>query len=102
MEYFIFVNVYNIYIGFIFGLIGTIGNDVMSVISFIVSEDNLGEGKDNIIVDKFGEAKDYLNICINGNGSIIDLLNIDTSQMNSFDQILEINQQINYLKINIL
>ena len=82
-------------LGFLFAFIGTIGNDVMSVVSFIVSEDNLGEGKGNIIVDQLGEAKDYLNICINGNGSIIDLLNIDMSQLNSFDQILEIKNQIN-------
>ena len=53
----------------------------MSIISFIVSSDNLGEGKENIIVDQLGDAKDYLDICINGNGSIIDLLNIYTSQL---------------------
>ena len=81
--------------GFLFGFIGTIGNDVMSIISFIVSSDNLGEGKENIIVDQLGEAKDYLDICINGNGSIIDLLNIDTSQMDSFNNITSIENQIN-------
>ena len=81
--------------GFLFGFIGTIGNDVMSVISFIISTDNLGEGKENIIVDQLGEAKDYLDICINGNGSIIDLLNIDTSQMDSFNNITSIENQIN-------
>jgi hypothetical protein len=67
----------------------------MSIISFIVSSDNLGEGKENIIVDQLGEAKDYLDICINGNGSIIDLLNIDTSQMDSFNNITSIENQIN-------
>ena len=81
--------------GFLFGFIGTIGNDVMSVISFIISTDNLGEGKENIIVDQLGDAKDYLDICINGNGSIIDLLNIDTSQMDSFNNITSIENLIN-------
>ena len=82
-------------IGFLFGFIGTIGNDVMSIISFIVSTDNIGEGKENIIVDQLGDAKDYLDICINGNGSIIDLLNIDTSQINSFNNMTSIEEQIN-------
>ena len=85
-------------IGFLFGFIGTIGNDVMSVISFIISTDNLGEGKENIIVDQLGEAKDYLDICINGNGSIIDLLNIDMSQLDSFNNITTIEDQINQTK----
>ena len=85
-------------IGFVFAFIGTIGNDVMSVISFIVSKDNLGEGKDNFIIDQIGPleiAKDFLDICINGNGSIIDLLNIDTSQLNSFENMTTIEEQIN-------
>ena len=82
-------------IGFSFDFFGTIGNDVMSVISFIVSKDNLGEGKDNVIINQLGEAKDYLDIWINGNGSIIDLLNIDTSQLNSFENIGAIEEKIN-------
>ena len=82
-------------IGFLFAFIGTIGNDVMSVVSFIVSKDNLGKDGENIIVDQLGEAKDYLDICINGNGSIIDLLNIDTSQLDSFNNITSIENQIN-------
>ena len=85
-------------LGFLFAFIGTIGNDVMSVISFIVSKENLGQGKDNIIVDQLGEAKDYLDICINGNGSIIDLLNIDTSQLDSFNNMTNIEEQINQTK----
>ena len=85
-------------IGFLFAFIGTIGNDIMSVISFIVSTDNIGQGKENIIVDQLGEAKDYLDICINGNGSIIDLLNIDMNQLDSFDNITTIEDQINQTK----
>ena len=85
-------------LGFLFAFIGTIGNDAMSVISFIISKDNLGQGKDNIIVDQLGDAKVYLDICINGNGSIIDLLNIDTSQLNSFNNMTNIEKQINHTK----
>ena len=39
-----------------------------------------------------------MDICINGNGSIIDLLNIDMSQLESFDNITTIEDQINQTK----
>lgn len=44
------------------------------------------------------KLKDYLDICINGNGSIIDLLNIDMSQLESFENITTIEEQINQTK----
>lgn len=81
-------------LGFIFSLIGTIGNDVMSVISYVLSEDNLKEGGDNILVDKLGESKKYLNECINGGGKILELLGIDPSQLDSMDNITGIEEQI--------
>ena len=55
-------------VGSLFGLIGQIGSDAMSLISYIVSEDNLdknGTGGDNILVGSLGEAKGYLYRCIN-------------------------------------
>lgn len=41
MEYFGIINDYSIFIGSLFALIGKIGSDAMSAISFIVSEDNI-------------------------------------------------------------
>ena len=58
-------------VGFIFSFIGTLGNDMVSIISFIVSKDNIGVGVENIMVEPLGEAKDYLDICVNGDGNII-------------------------------
>ena len=80
-------------LGFIFILFGVIGNDIVSVISFIISE----EGEDNIIYDKLGEAKDYLNICINGNGRIMDLLNINQNQNNSLYNLIKNQENINQI-----
>ena len=86
------------FIGFIFIFVGTVGNDITSAISIIVSEENFGEGIENIIFDQLGKAKDYLYICINGNGSIIDLLNIDISQLDAFDNLKIIEEQINEIR----
>ena len=74
-------------VGFTFSFVGKVGSDVVSLISFIVSEDNIGEGKENILINQLGEAKDYIYTCINGNGDIINELGIDTSQLDSFDGI---------------
>ena len=44
-------------VGSLFSIIGKIGEDGMNVISYIVSEDNIGEGGDNILVDKVSYFK---------------------------------------------
>lgn len=72
-------------VGSIVGLIGSIGGDVMSVLSFIMSKENF-ESKNPIILDKIGEAVQYLNCCMNGDGDIAGQLNI-SGQIGSFDQI---------------
>ena len=87
-------------VGFIFSLVGTIGNDVMSVISYVLSEDNLKEGGENVLVNKLGEPKKYLNECINGNGKILELLGIDPSQQGSMDNITEIEEKIDDARNN--
>jgi len=71
-------------IGSLFSLIGKIGEDAMSVISFLISDDNLGENKETILLSS---VKDYLGVCINGDGEISDKLGIDKSYTKSFDDI---------------
>ena len=85
-------------LGFLFEFMGTIGNDIVSVVSFIISEDNLGEDKENFIVDKLGEAKDYLDICINGDGKIANLISINSNQNNSLNNLIAQENQINQIK----
>ena len=72
-------------IGAIVGIIGRIGGDMMSVLSFIMSEDNFND-RNPVILNKLGDALQYLNCCINGDGDIASLLNISDS-INSFNQI---------------
>jgi hypothetical protein len=81
-------------VGFIFSLVGTIGYDVMSVLSYVLSEDNLGPNGDNIIVNQLGDSKKYLDECINGNGKILDLLGIDPSQADSLNNVTSIEDEI--------
>lgn len=55
---------------------------MMSVISYLVSEENLG-ANDAII---FGDVKQYLNKCFNGNGNILNELGFMES-MNNFKKL---------------
>ena len=59
-------------IGSIFILFSKVGEDMMSVISFLVSEENLDANNNDAII--FGDVKQYLNKCFNGNGNILDEL----------------------------
>jgi hypothetical protein len=75
-------------LGFLLALIGQIGSDAMSVISYIVSEDNLHAREGSILVDSLGDKpKGYLDRCIIGDGKIEEELGLQTAQINSFDQI---------------
>ena len=98
-----FLMIITFLVGSLFGLIGQIGSDAMSVISYIVSEDNLGingTGGDNILVGSLGEAKGYLYTCVNGDGEIAQQLGLDDSQINSFDELYTAEDTINQAKDN--
>jgi len=81
-------------LGSLFALIGKVGEDAMSVISFVVSEDNLGEGKETILVNS---AKEYLEVCINGNGDLSDQFGFKDS-MKDLDKIKYAQSNITYAK----
>ena len=85
-------------IGVAFTLIGILGNDSVSVISFLVSEENLGEEGENLIIDQLGLDKKYLNVCINGDGRINSLFNINSKQNNSLNNLIKNEEQINKIK----
>ena len=40
------------FVGILLSTICQVGSDVMALISYIVSEDDFGEGKDNLFVDQ--------------------------------------------------
>ena len=82
------------FIGSILLLFGAFGNDMVNAISVIIEKDNNGESGESLINEQLGESKKYLDICISGNGSLIDLLNIKENQINSFNNIKIIEEQI--------
>jgi hypothetical protein len=85
-------------VGSLFALIGKVGSDAMSVISYVVSEDNIGAGGDGILVDQLGENKKYINRCIGGDGKIEEEFNLDLSQINSINNISDAENQIREAK----
>ena len=78
-------------VGSLFSLIGTIGGDTMSLFSYLVSEDNLGDGKETILL---GDAKDYVNICINGDGKIEDTLGFANSHLDALNNLQVVQNTI--------
>ena len=64
-------------VGSLFALIGKVGSDAMSIISYVVSEDNIGEGGDNVLVDRLEDKKRYLARCLIYNGSLETEFNFD-------------------------
>ena len=85
-------------VGSLFSIIGKIGEDGMNVISYIVSEDNIGEGGDNILVDQIGDSVKYLRRCLILNGSIENDLDLGQDQLQNLDGIRDAEAQIENAK----
>ena len=81
--------------GSLFTITGTLGNDLVNVVSYLISEDNLGTNADTIIL---GKVKKYLNKCFNSNGNILSELGLVESDMNSFEKLKEAKLQMEELK----
>ena len=77
-----------------FTIAGVLGDDLVNVISFIISEDNLGPDKDTIIL---GNVKQHLNKCFNDDGNILENLGFDT-QMESFETLKQTQLLIEEIK----
>ena len=72
--------------GSMFTISGTTGGDLVKVASYLISEDNLGPGKDTIIL---GKVKQYLNQCFNHDGNILEELGLDNNSMEPFEKLKE-------------
>ena len=81
-------------IGFLFSFIGTIGKDMVTVLTYFISEENLGkkEGEGEPLL--FGSEGGKLNKCFNGDGDILEDLGFDLGDMGSFDELNNINEEI--------
>ena len=81
--------------GSLFTISGTTGGDLVTVVSYLTSEHNLGQDKDTIIL---GNVKQYLNKCFNDYGKILDELGLKETDMNSFERLKEAKLQLEELK----
>ena len=83
---------FTLFIGFIFTLIGTVGKDLISVVEFLVSDNNLDKGENAILL---GGASTYLIKCINKDGNLKNELNLDLDSMNKIDDLKAASIRIN-------
>ena len=81
-------------VGALFALLGKVGSDAMSVISYVLSEENIGACGDGILIDQLGENKRYLTRCLIGDGKIEEELGLGNSSISSFDDIKTAEKQI--------
>ena len=79
-------------LGSLIALVGRFGGDAMGLVSYIMSEDNFNGEK--LIVDKLGEAKDYISTCLHGDGNIAKKLNIGDDSLDSFTRINDVQNKI--------
>ena len=96
MEYSCPLNDYNIFLGFILSFVGTIGSDIVYVINFFISEENLSKEEPTL----FGNEGKKLNKCFNGEGDILNDLGLNLDDIGSFDELNEINKQIEIIENN--
>ena len=84
--------------GSIFVFVGTIGKDLVSVVSFVVSSENLEKSKNEIAL--LGEAADTLIVCLNGDGDITEKIGINKNEMDKIDELKFIENTIDELIYN--
>ena len=77
-------------VGSILALIGRIGGDAMSLVSFILSKENFENQQDPLLLGKMGDAKKYLKICLHGDGNLESAFDLGTSldSINNIDNVL--------------
>lgn len=62
-----------ILVGSVFGIVGSVGSDMVNVVKYAVSTENLRD-PDPIIFDFSEENVDYIDVCLNGDGKLGDKL----------------------------
>lgn len=88
----------SLFIGSIIALVGRVGGDIMSLVSFIMSEENFNS-QNPLLLGQLGDAKNYIKICIHGDGNIAEDLNLGNS-LDSFEDINEVEESINNVLAN--
>ena len=75
-------------IGSILGLIGRVGGDMMSLVSYIISEENFHNQVNPVLLGELGDGKEALEECILGNGDLSSVFGFDdvASDFNTISQ----------------
>ena len=84
-------------IGSVLGLVGNIGGDMMSLVSFIMSKENFDNTDNPLILNKLKDAKKYIKRCIHDDGDISQELDLN-SALNSFNDINRVENDITEAK----
>ena len=84
-------------IGSVLGLVGNIGGDMMSLVSFIMSKENFDNTDNPLILNKLKDAKKYIKRCIHDDGDISQDLNLNNA-LNSFNDINRVENDITEAK----
>ena len=93
-------------VGSILSLVGRVGGDAMSLVSYIISEENF-ESEEPLLLGQMGDAKKYLDICLHGNGSLESEFDLGDSlnAIQDIDEVLmgldNLTQQFNEIKNNL-
>ena len=81
-------------LGSIFTLIGTAGKDLISVVNFLISDENLNS-EHTVLLES---APSYLTKCISGDGNITQDLNIDTKALEDLQDLEDAYEQLGLVK----
>ena len=76
-------------LGGILGILGVLLTDGIDVFNYAISKENLNETYNNDPIIFTGSSREYLDICFNGNGSIIEKLDIKTDEIDSLNSAFQ-------------
>ena len=85
-------------VGSILALVGRVGGDAMSLVSYILSEENFNSNKP-LVINKLGSGKDVLEECIVGDGVLSRVFDLD-GITEDFDTIYRVKDEIVEYKQN--
>ena len=86
-------------LGSIISLVGRVGGDAMTLVTYIMSQENFDKNESALLIHKLGSASKYIETCIQGDGDISKDLNLGES-LDSFDQINTVEGNISAVKQN--
>ena len=95
MEYSCSLKFFTLFFGSIFRLLWIVGKDLISVVSFLVSDDNLNKNDEALLISSTAE---YLKTCINGDGNLKDVLYLNIGSMNYIENLKNASDELKNVK----